>query len=320
MNGISVKFVDFWRGFNAFDNVFVSALRSRFDVSVISDDDTTTVPDILFYSYFGTKHLQYDCLKVYYTGENDVPDLNECDYAISFHDITFGDKCLRYPLYMMYEYENAIDGPAHSPSDARRPFCSLLMRNTQWCDPHRLDIIDAVDAYRPLAYGGPFRNNTGGPIADKVEFIAGYKFNLALENSIVDGYVTEKLIEPLSAGTVPIYWGSNAALKDVNPDSFMNVSDYDTIESFIDDLAAVDNDDVRYMKMQTAPGLRRDAVTDYSDRLATFLCNIASGRRRYVSRYGGVFKLHDHQLITAHLCDTKWRRRATKLYSKLFKR
>lgn len=40
MNGISVKFVDFWRGFNAFDNVFVSALRSRFDVSVISDDDT----------------------------------------------------------------------------------------------------------------------------------------------------------------------------------------------------------------------------------------------------------------------------------------
>lgn len=50
MNGISVKFVDFWRGFNAFDNVFVSALRSRFDVSVISDDDTTTVPDILFYS------------------------------------------------------------------------------------------------------------------------------------------------------------------------------------------------------------------------------------------------------------------------------
>lgn len=41
-----------------------------------------------------------------------------------------------------------------------------------------------------------------------MRFIAQYKFIIAIENSICDDYITEKLWRPLIAGSIPIYLGS----------------------------------------------------------------------------------------------------------------
>uniref|UniRef100_A0A1Y1L3Q5 Fucosyltransferase n=1 Tax=Photinus pyralis TaxID=7054 RepID=A0A1Y1L3Q5_PHOPY len=43
---------------------------------------------------------------------------------------------------------------------------------------------------------------------DFMKFVAQYKFTIAIENSICNDYVTEKLWRPLIAGSIPIYWGS----------------------------------------------------------------------------------------------------------------
>ena len=163
---VSVKFIDFWEGFDETDNKFLSALRSRYVVEVIPAASSEE-PEILFYSRNGQLHLEYDSpIKVYYTGENDVPDFNECDYAISFHRIEFGKRHLRYPLYMLYEYDKVKQ--THNLSFGRdmaeRPFCTFLMRNHWNCDPQRIKIVDAVEAYRAIAYGGSWRNNVGGKI------------------------------------------------------------------------------------------------------------------------------------------------------------
>jgi len=42
----------------------------------------------------------------------------------------------------------------------------------------------------------------------KSAIIAGYRFNLAIENAIDPDYVTEKFYHPLIAGTVPVYLGA----------------------------------------------------------------------------------------------------------------
>eukprot|EP01040_Poterioochromonas_malhamensis_P001006 gene1006-1067_t len=53
----------------------------------------------------------------------------------------------------------------------------------------------------------------------KRQAINRYAFTLAFENSIEDGYVTEKVFDALMAGTVPIYLGDSAHLKTLLPNS-----------------------------------------------------------------------------------------------------
>lgn len=301
MKTIKIKFVDFWPSLDHKNNNFTRALESKFHVEVL-DVASKETPDILFYSALGNEHYKYEgCIKVYYTGENDVPDFNECDYALSFHHIDFSGRHLRYPLYMTYEIDQALNPPHISDHDAiNREFCSLLMSNSTNCSPKRLEIIDAVEAYKAISYGGPYRNNTGGcvPIDGKIDFISHYKFNLALENSAIPGYITEKIVEPFAAPTVPIYWGAPDIGKDFNPDAFINVSDYDSLSSFIADLKNIDNDSNRYLSLLRAPRIASDTGIDFDTQLADFLCNIASSltpRTEHYARGGNIAR--DNRLL-----------------------
>lgn len=286
---ISVGFVDFWPGFDPEDNRFTTALRTRRNVRVISGD-SDDIPDILFYSRCGKgKHYRYDCLKIYYTGENDFPDFNECDYAISFYPYDCGGRNLRYPLFMHYDRSNALKPRNQSDIEAtRRGFCSLVMSNSANCHPRRLEIIDAVESYKPIAYGGAFRNNTGGRVDDKTDFIGRYKFNLALENSSMPGYVTEKILESFAAGTVPIYWGDKAVKNDFNPESYINVGDYDSPESFLAALRRIDSNDSEYLAMLRAANGFEKTSKDFDNRLENFLGHIAANPVRIVQPYGEV--------------------------------
>lgn len=288
MESVKIKFVDFWIGFNYKTNNFIRALESKYNIIVLENDEKEK-PDLLFYSAFGNEHYKYDqCIKIYYTGENDVPDFNLCDYAISFQRMDFSGRHLRYPLYMLYEVDRATNSPHISKENAlNRGFCSLLMRNYQSCSPKRLEIIDCVDDYKPLAYGGSFRNNVGGPIPadEKLDFISRYKFNLALENTAMEGYITEKIVASLAAFTVPIYWGAPDIERDFNPESYINVNDYSTLSSFISDLKEIDNDPIRYLKILHSSRLKADMDFDYNERLSEFLCKIAKDRIPKRPRY-----------------------------------
>lgn len=310
MGDVTIKFVDFWPTWEEENNKFVEAMKARHNVRVIPSD-SEEVPDILFYSRCGKgEHLKYDCLKIYFTGENDFPDFNECDYALSFYDIDFGPRHLRYPLYMLYEYNELSDPVKITDSKAvARPFCSLLMRNSTNCDPLRLKIIDIVDDYKPLVYGGSFRNNTGGNVKEKIPFISGYKFNLALENSIVDGYVTEKILEPMVASTVPVYWGSEYVKKDFNPESFINVNDFQDLNSFMNYLKEIDNDDKKYLEILRAPKLIKGVSPDFDTLLVDFLDNIIKTRKRYCCRYGEMKILHQNHLRCYSVLKNKYLRK-----------
>ncbi len=80
------------------------------------------------------------------------------------------------------------------------------------------------------AYGrhNPTRTIEGPDLGrqTKIETIARYRFCLALENSISPDYVTEKIYDPLIAGTVPIYLGAP------NVDEFVPVNSYINASAF----------------------------------------------------------------------------------------
>lgn len=82
---------------------------------------------------------------------------------------------------------------------------SIVASAKTWTEGHRLrqQIIDVFGQKIDLIVG--YGRN---PIEYKLDALKDYAFTIAIENSRVDQYWTDKLIDPLLTGTIPIYYGS----------------------------------------------------------------------------------------------------------------
>ena len=244
---IRIYFVDFWNGFDPGDNFFINRLKIHYNVVL-----DAVHPELLFYSYNGIQHFRYDkSITIYFSGENDVPDFNLSDYAISFHPVQFEDRHLRLPLFVLYKCFPDLDKQKISSSQEllQRKFCAFVVSNSKGADRKREDFFHKLNEYKKVDSGGRYLNNTGSPVADKLEFIKGYKFVIAFENSAASGYTTEKLIEPLAVNSVPIYWGNPNVNKDFNSKSFVNAADFKSLDELVQEIIRLDNDDDAYLSM-----------------------------------------------------------------------
>jgi len=77
-----------------------------------------------------------------------------------------------------------------------------------------------VDSYGRIQQNRKLLADTGRQ--SKLDTIARYRFCLSLENSRVADYVTEKLYDPLMAGTVPVYRGAPNAAQHAPAHSFID--------------------------------------------------------------------------------------------------
>ena len=118
----------------------------------------------------------------------------------------------------------------------------------------RIAFFKVLSKYKKVDSVGSVLNNNGNVyIKDKMEFINTYKFTIAFENSSYPGYSTEKLIQPLLQGSIPIYWGDTEIERDINPDCFINTHNFDCFEDVLTRIKEIDNDDVLWKKYITAP-------------------------------------------------------------------
>jgi alpha(1,3/1,4) fucosyltransferase len=228
MAPLKIFFTDFWDGFDPYNNWFTQWLAGLVDVEI------NARPDLLIFSRFGKKHLQYDCFKLQFLGENLAPDFKYTDYAISF-DWLNHERHLRIPLYAFYISDAQLEALCTPPSRTqalqqlkqKKGFCSFVVSNAKSKD--RIRFFDMLQNYEPVASGGKALNNIGGPVDSKLDFLRTYKFNIAFENCIQPGYVTEKLIEAKIAGTIPIYCGSPNVAKELNTASFIDYHQYGSL-------------------------------------------------------------------------------------------
>lgn len=259
MKEIKIKVVDWWNDGEADKNYFLNFLSKSYKVT-LSDK-----PDYLLCSLFGNDHLNYDCVKIFFTGENFTPDFNLYDYAMGFDYLEFGDRYLRYPLWLLYPEALHLALNKHkniSEDFAKRGFCSFVVSNGSNAHPIREQFFDKLSEVDFVASGGAFRNNIGKRVEDKNEFVEQYKFNIAFENSQTQGYCTEKLFQALGAKSIPIYWGWGKE-EFVNPKSFINPDDFSTMQEAIDFVKELHSNDEKYLSMLKEPVFLHPNIQEY---------------------------------------------------------
>lgn len=251
--------MDFWKGFDPQNNCLTDMLirmYGRNSIEIVDKDF-----DYLFFSCFGHRNLKYNCIKIFFTGENIVPDFNICDYAIGVHEISFDDRYIRMPFYYWYHeaYEKALQKHLYSDSYyLNRKFCCFVISNSL-ADVSRQRMISLLNRYKKLDGGGRYQNNVGGAVKDKYAFVSNYKFSLCFENSMANGYTTEKILEGFAGNGVPIYWGNPGIIQEFNPRSFIDCNSYSSLEEAVEYIKKVDNDDELYLELMREPVFNEDS-------------------------------------------------------------
>ena len=268
---IRIKFTDFPGAFNP--TRIKALLDRRFDVQI---DDRN--PDYVIYSVTGHEYMRHpDAVRIYFTGENIHTDFNLCDYAFAYDWFEVGDRYHRCPNYQLYDQfkelceRRSSAARASDPSITARKFCNFIYTNAN-CHPFRDQFFKRLNEYRKVdSPGTHLRNLTSeiGPAyqgdwsASKVLFQRDYKFSFAFENSSTIGYTTEKIVHAMAADTIPVYWGNPEVAREFNTRRFVNCHDFPDMESAIQRIIALDQDDELYRSVLAEPFFPGDTVPDY---------------------------------------------------------
>ena len=143
----------------------------------------------------------------------------------------------------------------------KNKFCAYMYSVSH---EHRIEIFNLISKYKKVDALGKCSKNTDNidtrfienddetynDIA--VDLYKNYKFVIAMENKDVDGYNTEKLINPIIANSIPLYWGNNKIFKYINKKRVIYIPDY-TEEDLIKKIISLDNNIDEYNKIINEP-------------------------------------------------------------------
>lgn len=272
---IKLAYHSMWPNFNPGvmpqDYFFEFVLSQHYQVQYVDQN-----PDILIYSVFGPPpsrdQIAANTLTISYSGEPyDAQGDSDLAFGFHFHN---QPNYIRLPIwalwihwdnqswpYKLTEIANAGQGSHHVATsqqfanNSQHPMrmSNIMKRHMsvnhadKFCNftytrhsRERVEFFLLLNQKKKIHSTGRLFNNTGYFLGSKPHELHDWRFTLAFENTQQTGYVTEKLIEPLAAGSIPIYWGGSQAVHDFNPRSFINVNDFASYQQAIDWILHVD--------------------------------------------------------------------------------
>jgi hypothetical protein len=234
---IKILYINFWNDpFN--DTYFSDFIKINLNCEIIHVNPNQN-PDILIASVNGNINdidkINAKC-KIFYYGENlnRYPPYNNIELLKSKFDILVGfkytnkkEKFLRFPLWLIYypfynfNYKNNIINYLENKykeniAKNKNKFATLISRHDR--GGQRTVIYNILSKYGDIYCPGNFNNNTpkiGSTQKEKIVYISNSIYNICPENSIYEGYTTEKIFQAFEAGTIPLYWGYDLPEKEI---------------------------------------------------------------------------------------------------------
>ncbi len=209
-------------------------------------------------------------VRVFITGENISPCMDDYEFAIAFSFMN-ADGYIRVPNYVFranyygYSLENLCKPDNYEEMlEKKNRFCNFIYKQSY---NERNRIFRLVSEIDHVDCAGRLFNNMNGytvPIGiEKLNFMRKYKFTLAVENSFSPGYTTEKLVEAMLSGSIPIYYGDPLVGKVFNTKSFINYADYKSDKDFLNAIRELHYDDDKYKAMLAEPWLINNKLPDH---------------------------------------------------------
>lgn len=240
---MKIHFNGFWNGFTEnrhiqwFTNFFSKILKEDLVIGNINESNILVESLWKSESLIHTKKWKYTFL---YSGEghylnwfgNRQNPLEEYSCILGFNKTYSNYVC--FPYFVLYTNLNTYS--FHPVKEVPiNTVCAIVSNST---GSVRNIFLDSLEKKCKVAYGGSYKNNIGGKIANDsndsslMNFYRQFKFVICMENEQQDYYITEKIINGFRAGIIPIYWGSPNISKYFNPKRFLcleKIEDADTI-------------------------------------------------------------------------------------------
>lgn len=210
-------------------------------------------------------------------GECLSADMNLFDYAVSYEKgFDFLDRIGRIPpTYIFRKKKYTFDfgkndlnfEKAKKLLKDKKYFCNFIYSNPN-AHPARDQIFFALSRYKKVDSLGAHLNNmhTNSTRGEKnwcgisVDLKSRYKFSIAAENAVQNGYNSEKIMSSFAAHTVPIYFGDPVIADDYNPKAFINANVFDNLEDLVNEVVKIDKDDELWAEMVSQPWQTEEQV------------------------------------------------------------
>lgn len=262
-------------GAHYMDKPIIKAIQKIYLNSEVNRNKKMTKPFIVLFSLFGKSNLHMKGKhRIMLCGEPNSTRHEHYDIIVDCKIVPQLRRgkafMIYYPFYVWSFSERFHNFPrdllemtAVPSSDQLRQkrFCAFMYRHDVG---HRNTFFRKLSTeYKRVDALGQCCNNTPEASNDRNVYQPGvvtyndlavkkyhnYKFVIAIENTVgLQGYITEKLVNPMLAGAIPIYWGAPDVVEHFNENSFINVNTLG-IEGAIREIMRLDEDDEAYRQM-----------------------------------------------------------------------
>ena len=274
------------------DNFIYIVIKNNY----INDLEICYKADIELFSPIGKRYFLEKSkakIKIFYTGEcvsnksispnwAEYSDncINDVDLSLGFDRIDENkhQNYVRFPIWISYNFNGLLDNKNYTKDDIKKvidninnakskknKFASLVASHdatnirTQMYD--KIIKIDNINCPSKLFHNDDtlktdFKN-------DKIEYLKDFKFNICPENTISDGYITEKLFDAFKAGCIPIYNGDeNIELDLVNKNALLFFKKDEDNTELIKEIEKLHKDDKLFDAFQKQVKIY-DSMVDY---------------------------------------------------------
>lgn len=224
---LKIAYLNFWK---EEDNLRWFTIYLKNNISEIEIINYKNNPDILFCSCMGDINEAQRAeskLKIFFTGENldRFPPYNNLELLkktfnilLLFNNTNIQENIIRLPLWVLfYKYYDFVENDnilSHIQKSyntniiKKKEFLGSLVARTDFNNLRKI-LYTILSKYGKILCPSSLLNNCqniGSNKNDKINFISKGLINICPENSINQGYHTEKIFQAFEGGTIPIYW------------------------------------------------------------------------------------------------------------------
>jgi len=243
----------FWPGFIEKTNgvhidFFTMILTRIFGIKILLGNFNES--NILLESHFGSSVISLKKWKysIFFSGEGSRQINNSNLYTLILGTSIYHNNYIACPLFIPVIYCKSSFNIKNNIKNVPKGLIGAVISNPgtgPGQNSNRNDYINNfINNNVNIDFGGRYKNNIGKIIQGEynddyiIKFYEEYKFVLALENSLDDFYITEKITNPFIAGSIPICLGSKNLQRYFNKNRIIDVNDFskEYLISFINNI------------------------------------------------------------------------------------